>query len=60
MRTSVWRLVAYVLIILAGATMALPNVFTAQQLEGFPDWFPKQQVALGLDLRGGAHVLIRP
>ena len=58
MRTSVWRLVAYVLIILAGATMALPNILTPQQLAGFPDWFPKQQVALGLDLRGGAHVVL--
>ncbi len=58
MRTSVWRLIAYVLIILAGAMTALPNVFTVQQLDGFPGWFPKQQVALGLDLRGGAHVVL--
>ncbi len=58
MRTSVWRLIAYVLIILVGAAAALPNVFTAQQLAGFPSWFPKQQVALGLDLRGGAHVVL--
>ncbi len=42
MRTSVWRLIAYVLIILAGAMTALPNVFTVQQLDGFPGWLPKQ------------------
>jgi SecD/SecF fusion protein len=58
MRTSVWRLVAYVLIILAGAATALPNLFTPQQLETLPDWLPKQQVALGLDLRGGAHLML--
>ncbi len=58
MRTSVWRLVAYALIILAGAATALPNLFTPQQLETLPDWLPKQQVALGLDLRGGAHLML--
>ena len=58
MRTSVWRLVAYVLIIVAGAATALPNLFTPQQLALLPDWLPKQQVALGLDLRGGAHLVL--
>jgi len=58
MRTSAWRLIAYVLIILAGAATALPNLFTPQQLSHLPDWLPKQQVALGLDLRGGAHVML--
>ncbi len=58
MRTSAWRLFAYALIILAGAATTLPNLFTPQQLEGFPSWMPKQQVALGLDLRGGAHVVL--
>ncbi|MEQ1865643.1 MAG: protein translocase subunit SecD [Micropepsaceae bacterium] len=58
MRTPVWRLVAYVLIILAGAATALPNLFTPQQLALLPDWLPKQQVALGLDLRGGAHLVL--
>ena len=58
MRTSAWRLIAYVLIILAGAATALPNLFTPQQLALLPDWLPKQQVALGLDLRGGAHLML--
>jgi SecD/SecF fusion protein len=58
MRTPVWRLVAYVLIILAGAATALPNLLTPRQLALLPDWLPKQQVALGLDLRGGAHLVL--
>jgi preprotein translocase subunit SecD len=27
-------------------------------LEDFPDWFPKNQVNLGLDLQGGSHLLL--
>jgi len=58
MRTSAWRLLAYAIIILAGVATALPNLFTPQQLSALPDWLPKQQVALGLDLRGGAHLVL--
>lgn len=58
MRTSAWRLIAYAIIILAGVATALPNLFTPLQLSALPDWLPKQQVALGLDLRGGAHLVL--
>ena len=58
MRISAWRLFAYAMIILAGVATALPNLFTPQQLSALPDWLPKQQVALGLDLRGGAHLVL--
>ncbi|MCE9521471.1 MAG: protein translocase subunit SecDF, partial [Alphaproteobacteria bacterium] len=58
MRTSAWRLIVYVLIVLAGAATALPNLLTPQQLTLVPDWLPKQQLALGLDLRGGAHLML--
>ncbi len=37
---------------------AAPNLFSAKTLEGFPNWLPKKQIALGLDLRGGAHILL--
>lgn len=55
---SKWRLVLYGLIILIGSVIALPSLFTAQQLEAWPDWLPRKQVALGLDLRGGAHLVL--
>jgi len=58
MRTPAWRLIAYAMIIVAGVLTALPSLFTPQQLSGLPDWLPKQQVALGLDLRGGAHLVL--
>ena len=58
MRTSAWRLVAYAMIVVVGALAAVPNVLTAEQLDALPNWLPKQQMALGLDLRGGAHLLL--
>jgi SecD/SecF fusion protein len=48
----------YAIIILAGILAALPNVFTQQQLSALPGWLPKQQVTLGLDLRGGSHLVL--
>src|SRR5262245_42434544 len=58
MRTPAWRLIAYAMIILAGVMTALPNLLTQSQLDLLPSWLPKQRVALGLDLRGGAHLVL--
>ena len=58
MRTSKWVLISYTLVILAGLIAALPNLFTPAQLAAMPGWFPKQQVTLGLDLRGGSHLVL--
>ena len=44
--------------ILVGILFAVPNLFSRQQLDVLPDWLPKRQVALGLDLRGGSHLLL--
>ncbi len=58
MRTSRWVLWTYIFIILAGIVLALPNAFTKAQLDAMPSWFPKKQVALGLDLRGGSYLVL--
>lgn len=58
MRTSAWRLVAYAMIIVAGALAAVPNLLTPEQLRELPHWFPQRQMALGLDLRGGMHIVL--
>ncbi|MBL8582799.1 MAG: protein translocase subunit SecD, partial [Rhizobiaceae bacterium] len=58
MRTNRWLVVTYTIIILAGILVALPNLFTPQQLAAMPGWLPKQQVTLGLDLRGGSHLVL--
>lgn len=58
MMPSAWKLVAYGLIVMTGCLMAAPNLFTHSQLASWPDWLPTKQVALGLDLKGGAHLVL--
>jgi protein-export membrane protein SecD len=52
-----WKLVLVVGIVIAGILYALPNVFPRATMEQVPTWLPHQQVNLGLDLQGGAHLL---
>lgn len=58
MRTSRWVLVTYIAIIVFGLFAALPNILSSRQLEAWPSWLPGRQIALGLDLRGGAHLVL--
>lgn len=55
---SKWKLVLYGLVIVIGSLIALPSLLSSQQLAAWPDWLPHKQVALGLDLRGGAHLVL--
>jgi SecD/SecF fusion protein len=52
------KLVLYGLVIAVCCLFALPNLFRPEQLASWPDWLPKKQVPLGLDLRGGAHLVL--
>src|SRR5262249_23359177 len=58
MLPSRWKLATYALVILIGCLIAAPNLFTARQLAALPDWLPKKQVTLGLDLKGGSHLVL--
>src|SRR5262245_9248129 len=58
MYPSRWKLVTYALVILLGCLVAAPNLFTSHQLAGWPDWLPRKPVTLGLDLRGGSHIVV--
>ena len=58
MRTRPWLLFVYAGVILFGLITALPNLLTPQQLAYLPSWLPKQQVTLGLDLRGGSNLVL--
>jgi preprotein translocase subunit SecD len=40
-----------------GVILTVPNLFPAQIVERWPDFLPKKQVSLGLDLRGGSYLL---
>jgi SecD/SecF fusion protein len=58
MQTPIWKLIIYMFVLGIGVVTALPNLFTAQQLDSLPSWIPKKQVTLGLDLRGGSHLVL--
>ncbi len=53
-----WKKVVVALICLIGLAFAAPNFAPEKSVEALPDWIPNQQVNLGLDLRGGSHLLL--
>lgn len=55
---SRWKIVTIVAVCVAGILLTIPNFFTREQLAGLPSWVPVRQMTLGLDLQGGAHVLL--
>lgn len=52
------RAVVYGLVIVLGLLSALPNVLPASLQDKLPDWYGDTTVSLGLDLRGGSHLLL--
>src|SRR5262249_12751669 len=58
MSSSRWKFVTYLLVILAGVIVAAPNFLTASQLGAWPEWLQKQHVTLGLDIKGGSHLVL--
>lgn len=58
MRPSRWVRVTYAMLILLGIVTAFPNLLPQSRLDALPGWLPKQQVTLGLDLRGGSHLVL--
>ncbi|MFN3499374.1 MAG: protein translocase subunit SecDF, partial [Pannonibacter indicus] len=58
MRKSRWVLAAYLAVIIFGLLAALPNFLSPSHLASLPGWLPKQPVTLGLDLRGGSHLVL--
>ena len=58
MRNSPWLVTSYLVIILLGFLVALPNVVPQSTLDRLPSWMPHSRVSLGLDLRGGSHLVL--
>lgn len=54
-----WQIILILIVCLGGLALAVPNLIPKTTLEGVPSWLPRQQMNLGLDLRGGAHLLWR-
>jgi SecD/SecF fusion protein len=55
---SRWKTILIWLVVLAGVVFAAPNLVSTEKLAGLPDWVPKTQMTLGLDLQGGSHILL--
>src|SRR5581483_11374025 len=53
-----WKQIAIALSVIAGIALALPSFFSKETVAGWPWFFPRAQINLGLDLRGGASLLL--
>jgi preprotein translocase subunit SecD len=55
---SPWKQATVLVICLLGILFVAPNFISKERLDRLPGWFPRTQLNLGLDLRGGAHLLL--
>jgi protein-export membrane protein SecD len=53
-----WKIALILFVALAGVVASIPNFFSADSVASWPAFLPKRQIVLGLDLRGGAHLLL--
>ena len=53
-----WKVWTVILVCVLGVLFAAPNVVSHATLDRLPNWLPKHQVNLGLDLQGGSHLLL--
>ena len=52
------KVIAIIGTCLLGLLFALPNLFSRETVATWPSFMPKRQIPLGLDLQGGAHLLL--
>lgn len=53
-----WRIVVVAVVTLLGLAFAVPNFLSPQQRAALPGFLPSSALNLGLDLRGGVHLLL--
>ncbi len=53
-----WKAISIVVIVGLGILMALPNVLPPNVRANLPSFVPHTPITLGLDLRGGSHMLL--
>ncbi|KEJ94849.1 protein translocase subunit secF /protein translocase subunit secD [Pseudosulfitobacter pseudonitzschiae] len=58
MRRPAWVIMTYAVLLLLAVATALPNFFPKNMRDTLPPWLAHQTVSLGLDLQGGAHLLL--
>ncbi|MCO6052023.1 protein translocase subunit SecD [Mesorhizobium sp. RP14(2022)] len=54
---SRWKTLGIWAVIALGVLLCLPNFFSRETLDRLPNWLPKHQMVLGLDLQGGVYLL---
>ncbi|MBK4717812.1 protein translocase subunit SecD [Azospirillum sp. YIM DDC1] len=53
-----WKIFLIVAICVLGTILTLPNFLSRETLAALPNWYAHNRVNLGLDLRGGSHLLL--
>ncbi|AJY47142.1 protein translocase subunit SecDF [Martelella endophytica] len=56
---SRWKTLFIWLVVVLGIVIAVPNLFSDQQLAKLPGWVPDSKVTLGLDLQGGSYIMLQ-
>ncbi len=54
-----WKIWIVVIVGVLGLAFAAPNLLSRDIANELPTWLPHKQVSLGLDLSGGAHLLLQ-
>lgn len=58
MRYIKFKIFSYIAIVLIVIITALPSLLPSTWLADTPNWYQQHKVTLGLDLRGGSHLLL--
>jgi protein-export membrane protein SecD len=53
-----WKIMLIIASMVASVIFVIPNFISRETLSGLPSWLPHRQLTLGLDLQGGAHLLL--
>jgi preprotein translocase subunit SecD len=56
---SRWKIAFIVAITVLGVFFSIPNLFSKETVDSMPKWLLFRKMALGLDLKGGSHVLLQ-
>ncbi|GEO84891.1 MULTISPECIES: protein translocase subunit SecDF [Alphaproteobacteria] len=56
---SRWKTFFIWFTVLVSVLVAMPNLFSDEQLRALPSWVPAKKVTLGLDLQGGSHIMLK-
>ena len=56
---SRWKSISIWLVVALAVIVTAPNFLPQSVLGSLPNWLPKRQLTLGLDLQGGSHILLQ-